>query len=142
MAQLHIFAGSESDRVFMKEGLAFLHSASIVPEITIASVHRKPRHAHRTILKTLRNNDVRTIIAGAHSATGLPGVIAGYVIEGCQNILVLGVRFTKEPQLSIMEDAAFGISSMPRGVPLAYTGFNNTGFLHACMLSVHILAIK
>lgn len=126
----------------MKEGLAFLHSASIVPEITIASVHRGPQHAQRAILAALHDTDVRVIIAGAHSATGLPGVIAGYVIEGCPNILVFGVRFTKEPQLSIMEDAAFGISSMPRGVPLAYTGFNNTGFLHACMLSMHILAMK
>jgi phosphoribosylcarboxyaminoimidazole (NCAIR) mutase len=105
-------------------------------------VHRKPRHAHRAILKTLRNNDVRVFVAGAHSATGLPGVIAGYITEACLNTLVLGVRFTKEPRLSIMEDAAFGVSSMPRGVPLAYTGFNNTGFLHACMLSAQILAMK
>lgn len=87
----------------------------------------------------LRENDTKgltSIIACAATMTGLPGVIAGAVKD--KNISVFGVRTTKMPGPAIIEDASSAISSMPEGVPLAYCGFNQKGFLHACMIAAKI----
>lgn len=136
MEKLFVFMGSENDRVFLQDGLKYLSSAGIEPEIIVASVHRGPETATEKIKKALYSNPM-VLIAGAATATGLPGVIAGYAKE--KRTIVIGIRFSKQPTTVILEDASFGLSSMPKNVPLLYAGCNEKGFLHACMLAEKIL---
>lgn len=130
-----IFIGSENDRPFLTEGLAFLKEHGIPYTVFVASVHRGPIQATADILTVLEDTTLRIIIGGAASATGLPGILAGIIQERGLKILPIGVRFEKNPGARILEDASFALSSMPRGVPLLYAGVNNTGFLHACMIA-------
>lgn len=129
--------GSSSDKPFLHAGLEYLQEKKIDCEVIISSTHREPQKTSAEILMSLKNKNLKVIIAGAATATGLPGVIAGYLQE--TNIPIFGIRFTKEPGQSIIEDATFNLSSMPSRVPLAYTGFNEKGFLHACMLAARII---
>lgn len=139
MSALRIFIGSEHDHPFLDEGLRYLEGHGIAQDVRVASVHRGPQAASAQIRAAIHDPDMRVLIAGAASATGLPGVIAGFVQEANSRIVVFGVRFEQHPSARIIEDASFALSSMPRGVPLAYTGHNQTGFLHACMLAARIL---
>ncbi|MFC1640441.1 AIR carboxylase family protein [Patescibacteria group bacterium] len=131
-----IMVGSESDEAFLHEGLKYLQVNQVSHEVIITSTHRKPRETAEKIVDVMRNEGFRVAICGAATATGLPGVIAGYLRE--TNIPIFGVRFTKEPGQSIIEDATFNLSSMPSGVPLAYTGYNEKGFMNACVLAARI----
>ncbi len=137
MVHLIIVVGSSSDEPFLSGGLEYLNERGVKYEVIISSTHREPQKTSTKILELLENKNLKVIIGGAASATGLPGIIAGYLKE--TNIPIFGVRFTKEPGQSLIEDATFNLSSMPSGVPLAYTGFNEKGFLHACMLATRII---
>lgn len=139
MTHLLIMIGSSNDEIFLRDGLEYLKKKKIKYDLIISSTHREPQKTSAEIIKSLENKNLKVIIAGAASATGLPGVIAGYLKE--TSITIFGVRFTKNPGQSIIEDATFNLSSMPSGVPLAYTGFNEKGFLHACMLAARIINI-
>lgn len=138
MRHLLIMIGSSNDEFFLKDGLDYLQERNIAYQIIITSTHRDPQNTHDLILKSLENKNLKVIIGGAATATGLPGVIAGYLKES--KISIFGVRFTKEPGQSIIEDATFNLSSMPGGVPLAYTGYNEKGFMHACILASRIIS--
>ena len=129
--------GSSSDEKFIRDGLRLLKKCQVRYEIIVSSTHREPQKTSEKIIKALRKNNLKVVIGGAASATGLPGVIAGYLKD--KSIPIFGVRFTKNPGQSIIEDATFNLSSMPTGVPLAYTGFNEKGFFHACMLAVSVI---
>lgn len=133
MTQLLIVIGSESDKKFINEGLEYLGKSNINYEVMVSSTHREPLKTSESILKALENSNIKVIISGAATATGLPGIVAGYLKD--TRIAIFGVRFIKEPGPGIIEDASFNLSSMPSGVPLAYTGYNEKGFLHACMLA-------
>ena len=139
---LQIFVGSENDKPLLEEGLAFLNTWGIGYDVTVASVHRGPVAAMGMLRPVAENADVQVIIGGACSATGLPGMIAGIVAELQTNALVLGVGFSKNQNPGIIGDATFALSPMPRGVPLAYCGNNNTGFLHAYMMAVRVIRPK
>jgi phosphoribosylaminoimidazole carboxylase PurE protein len=129
--------GSLNDKPFLENGLEYLNKHGVEYRMIVSSTHREPQMTSVKISEALKNDDLRVIIGGAASATGLPGVIAGYLLE--TNIPIFGVRFTKNPGQCIIEDATFNLSSMPSGVPLAYTGFNENGFLHACILAARII---
>ena len=133
---LKIFIGSENDKQFLIEGLDYLKSQNIDNEIIISSVHRDPAMMPK-IVEGIKKRKDKVIIAGAASATGLPGVLSGYLLD--TNTVVLGVRFSKESGPNIIEDATFNLSSMPKNVPLSYIGYNEKGFLHACMIDFKIL---
>jgi 5-(carboxyamino)imidazole ribonucleotide mutase len=137
MVHLLIMVGSSSDEPFLRDGLEYLKRQHIKYEVIISSTHREPQKTSARILKSLENKNLKVIIGGAATATGLPGVIAGYLKE--TTIPIFGVRFTNDPGQCLIEDATFNLSSMPSGVPLAYTGFNEKGFLHACMLAARII---
>ncbi|MCX6744859.1 MAG: AIR carboxylase family protein [Candidatus Parcubacteria bacterium] len=137
MSKLLIMIASKNDEVFLQPGIKFLKEQGIDHEIHNSSTHRDPSGTNAMIVGALTKMTCKVIIAGAATATGLPGVIAGYLLK--TNIPVFGVRFSKEPGPNIIEDATFNLSSMPSGVPLAYTGFNEKGFLHACILAARII---
>ncbi|MFA5358225.1 MAG: AIR carboxylase family protein [Patescibacteria group bacterium] len=137
MVHLIIMIGSSSDEHFLHDGLEYLNQHSVKHEVIVSSTHREPQKTNAKIIESLKNKNLKVIIGGAATATGLPGVIAGYLKE--RSIPIFGVRFTKNPGQSLIEDATFNLSSMPNGVPLAYTGYNEKGFLHACILAERII---
>jgi phosphoribosylcarboxyaminoimidazole (NCAIR) mutase len=132
---LPILIGSENDEKFIDEGIEFLKMCHVPHQVIVLSVHRSSRTAGDRVMEILRRYDVSVIIAGAATATGLPGFVAGCTLKR----IVLGVRFTKEPGQCIFEDATFNLSSMPKCVPLAYTGYNEKGFYHACVVAKRII---
>lgn len=136
MATVLVFIGSESDRKHLKKGLDFLKTKNISYEITVISCHRQPERAPE-VVDLIHRSKPRVIIAGAGTATGLPGVLAGYLRH--DKTVVLGVRFTAKPMADSIEDSSFNLSAMPTGVPLAYCGYNEKGFLFACQLAEKIL---
>lgn len=142
---LYIFVGSTNDKKFLTLGDNYLFEENISHNTVYTSVHREPNETKRKLdyIFSKKNLSENVLIAGAATATGLPGYIAGYCFEKELNITVLGVRFTKTPsQILIDEDRAFGLSSMPSGPSLAYAGFNEQGFLNACKLAAFIINIK
>ena len=134
---LLIMVASKSDLPFLDEGINYLKEQGVVYDIEIGSTHREPELTGDKIVARLKNKNLKVVIAGAATATGLPGIFAGYLIN--TNIPIYGVRFIANAGQSIIEDATFNISSMPSGVPLSYTGFNKKGVLHACMLATRII---
>lgn len=137
MKKILIMIGSENDRVFLGEGLEYLKQEDVGYEVVVGSTHREPVETGLAIHLYLESDQCGAAIAGAATATGLPGIMAGYLQN--TNIPIFGVRFSKNPGPNIIEDATFNLSSMPSGVPLAYTGFNEKGFLHACMLAGRVI---
>jgi 5-(carboxyamino)imidazole ribonucleotide mutase len=136
MALLPILIGSRSDQKFLEEGLIFLKNRGIGNYVYICSVHRDPREAVCRIEEAI-DRKPEVIIAGAATATGLPGMVAGFAQN--RKFPVLGVRFSHQPGAALLEDASFNLSAMPKGVPLAYCGYNQKGFLHACMLAAKLI---
>lgn len=136
MSLLPILIGSRSDTKFLEEGLNFLREKGVVHCVYILSVHREPNTAVSEIKKVLKRNS-EAVIVGA--ATGLPGVVAGYFQN--KDIPIFGVRFSASHGPAIIEDATFNLSAMPKGVPLAYCGYNEKGFLHACMMAAKLVEI-
>ena len=135
---LPILIGSKSDLVFMADGLKHLDRLQVCYEVVVSSTHREPRQTSDKILALLtEHKDIKVMIAGANAAGGLPGVLAGYLLD--TNIVPIGVRFSHDPGQALIEDASFVLSSLPRGVPLLYAGFNSKGFEHACILAARIL---
>ncbi len=66
-----IIMGSDSDLPIMKECAKFLEQMGISYEMKILSVHRTPEKATE-YAKTLKENGVKVIIAGAGGAAHLP----------------------------------------------------------------------
>ena len=70
-----IIMGSDSDLPIMKDCAKFLDNLGISYEIKILSVHRTPEKATE-YAQTLKENNVKVVIAGAGGAAHLPGVFA------------------------------------------------------------------
>lgn len=133
---LYIFIASEKDERFLGLGLEFLETKSVEYKTITGSTHLQ-FYPTKTKIEGVLQRKPKVLIAGAATATGLPGIIAGMAIS--VDTVVLGVRFIENPGPKIIEDATFNLSSQPTGAPLAYCGFNEKGFLHACMMAVKIL---
>ena len=133
---IFILIASENDRPFIEEGLKHLREKSIKHDVIVGSTHREPEETAEKIKRVIEMQPA-VIIAGAATATGLPGVCAGHLLN--TNIPIIGVRFSKNPGTDIIEDASFNLSGMPKEVPLLYAGYNEKGFLHACMMAVRII---
>ena len=128
-----IIMGSDSDLPIMKDCALFLDKMNISYEIKILSVHRTPENAIE-YAKTLQDNNVKIIIAGAGGAAHLPGVFAAMA----PTIPVIGVPiFTKT--LNGL-DSLYSIVQMPSGIPVATVAIN--GAKNAAILATSMLAIS
>lgn len=141
---LPILIGSKNDEVFLKEGLIYLKENSVPHHVAVASTHRDPESARSAIFMVTGGTSVKVAIAVAATATGLPGILAAYAQKErlIEPLIVIGVRASKNPAGDLNEDASFALSAMPGRVPLLYAGYNNKGFLHACMMAHKILEIS
>lgn len=126
-----IIFGSKSDKEVMSGAAKALKEFDIEYKAYILSAHRVPEKLEET-LKKLEQDNYECIIAGAGLAAHLPGVIASKTI-----IPVIGVPINTS--LNGM-DALFSIVQMPKSIPVATVGINNS--YNAGMLAVQILSLK
>ena len=126
-----VIFGSRSDTEKMKGAAACLKEFGIEYKAHILSAHRIPEKLFE-VLKTLEEENFEVIIAGAGLAAHLPGVIASKTV-----LPVIGVPLNAALN---GEDALLSIVQMPKSIPVATVGINNS--YNAGMLAVEILAIK
>ena len=125
-----IFFGSKSDIDVMKGAGNALKEFGIPYNAYVLSAHRVPEKLIETLEK-IEKEGCEVIIAGAGLAAHLPGVIASHTI-----LPVIGV-----PVRAAVEgmDALLSIVQMPKSIPVATVGINNS--YNAGMLAVEILAV-
>ncbi|MBF9015574.1 MULTISPECIES: 5-(carboxyamino)imidazole ribonucleotide mutase [unclassified Oceanispirochaeta] len=126
-----IFFGSRSDQEKMKGAADCLKEFGVEYEAHILSAHRVPEKLVE-VIRRLEDEGCEFIIAGAGLSAHLPGVVASKTI-----LPVIGVPL--DAAFHGM-DALFSIVQMPKSIPVATVGVNNS--YNAAMLGVQILAIK
>ncbi|GKX66704.1 5-(carboxyamino)imidazole ribonucleotide mutase [Inconstantimicrobium mannanitabidum] len=126
-----IFFGSKSDTDTMKGAAKALKEFGVEYKAFILSAHRVPEKLEET-LEQIEKEGFEVIIAGAGLAAHLPGVIASKTI-----LPVIGI-----PVNAALNglDALFSIVQMPKGIPVATVGINNS--YNAGMLAVQMLSLK
>ena len=128
--QVAIIFGSESDKDVMQGAANCLKHFDISFKAYVLSAHRVPELLTETLLQ-LEQDGVEVIIAGAGLAAHLPGVIASKTI-----LPVIGVPI--KAALGGL-DALFSIVQMPKSIPVATVGINNS--FNAALLAVQILSL-
>ncbi len=127
-----IIMGSDSDLPIMKDCAKFLDQMGISYEMKILSVHRTPEKATE-YAETLKEKNVKVIIAGAGGAAHLPGVFAAMV----PTVPVIGIPIHTKTLGGV--DSLYSIVQMPSGIPVATVAIN--GAKNAAILATSILAI-
>lgn len=126
-----IIFGSKSDQDKMKGAADLLSAFDLTYQAYILSAHRVPEELSSK-LRQIEDAGCEVIIAGAGLAAHLPGVIASQTL-----LPVIGVPI--DAALGGM-DSLLSIVQMPKGVPVAAVGINNS--CNAALLAVEILALK
>ncbi|MBP9478240.1 MAG: 5-(carboxyamino)imidazole ribonucleotide mutase [Sebaldella sp.] len=126
-----IIFGSKSDTEKMRGAAKCFKEFGVEYEAHILSAHRVPEKLEE-VLENLEKKDIEVIIAGAGLAAHLPGVIASKTV-----LPVIGVPL--DAGLDGL-DSLFSIVQMPKSIPVATVGINNS--YNAGMLAVQILALK
>lgn len=126
-----IIFGSKSDTDVMKGASNALNEYGISYKAFVLSAHRVPEKLSETI-KQVEKEGCEVIIAGAGLAAHLPGVIASQTV-----LPVIGI-----PVKAALEgmDALLSIVQMPKSIPVATVGINNS--YNAGMLAVQMLSLK
>ena len=124
-----IIMGSDSDLPIMSESAKFLDELQIPYEIKILSVHRCPDEAIN-YAKSLKEKNVKVIIAGAGGAAHLPGIFAA--VNTCP---VIGVPILSKTLNGV--DSLYSIVQMPSGIPVATVAIN--GAKNAAILASQII---
>ena len=126
-----IFFGSKSDTEIMRGAANCLKEFGIEYKAFVLSAHRVPEKLEET-LREVEEQGCEVVIAGAGLAAHLPGVIASQT-----TMPVIGV-----PCKGAIEglDALFSIVQMPKSIPVATVGINNS--YNAGMLAVQMLSLK
>ena len=126
-----IFFGSKSDTEIMRGAANCLKEFGVEYKAFVLSAHRVPEKLEET-LRECEAQGCEVVIVGAGLAAHLPGVIASQT-----TMPVIGV-----PCKGAIEglDALFSIVQMPKSIPVATVGINNS--YNAGMLAVQILSLK
>lgn len=126
-----IIFGSKSDTDVMKGAANALKEYGVDYKAYVLSAHRVPEKLEETI-EYVEKEGCEVIIAGAGLAAHLPGVIASKTV-----LPVIGI-----PVKAALEgmDALLSIVQMPKSIPVATVGINNS--YNAGMLAVQMLSLK
>ena len=127
-----IIMGSDSDLPIMSDSAKFLEQLGISYEMKILSVHRCPDEAIN-YAKSLKNRNVKVIIAGAGGAAHLPGIFAA--VNVCP---VIGVPIHSKTLSGL--DSLYSIVQMPSGIPVATVAIN--GAKNAAILASQIIGVS
>ncbi|KAJ5221780.1 phosphoribosylaminoimidazole carboxylase [Penicillium citrinum] len=129
-AQLAVVMGSDSDLKTLVPGLKLLQNYfGIEPAVEITSAHRTPDYMAEYSAEAA-SRGIKVIIAAAGGAAHLPGMAAAHTA-----LPVIGVP-VKGSSLDGV-DSLYSIVQMPRGVPVATVGINNS--INAALLAARIL---
>ena len=126
-----IIFGSKSDTDKMKGAARCFEAFGIEYEAHVLSAHRVPEKLEAELAR-MEKEGVEVIVAGAGLAAHLPGVIASKTI-----LPVVGV-----PLNAAFDglDALLSIVQMPKSIPVATVGVNNS--YNGAMLAVQMMALK
>jgi len=128
MVEVAIIMGSDSDRNIAKGALEILESNNVSYDIQVISAHRNPEELD----KYLKDSDAKIFIAIAGLSAALSGVIASKTDKA-----VLGVPVSSK--LGGL-DALLSTVQMPKGVPVASVGIDNS--TNAALMAVRILNLS
>ncbi len=127
--QIAVIMGSMSDRDRMAPAAAIIKEFGVKVRSFVISAHRVPEKLD-DVIGELEEEGTGCIIAGAGLAAHLPGVIASKTL-----IPVVGIPLSVK--LGGM-DALFSIVQMPKGVPVAAVGIDNS--VNGALLALQFLA--
>ncbi|KAF5423851.1 MAG: 5-(carboxyamino)imidazole ribonucleotide mutase [Candidatus Methanomarinus sp.] len=128
MVEVAIIMGSDSDRHIAKGAIEILESNNVSYDIQVISAHRNPEELD----KYLKDSDAKIFIAIAGLSAALSGVIASKTDKA-----VLGVPVSSK--LGGL-DALLSTVQMPKGVPVASVGIDNS--TNAALMAVRILNLS
>ncbi len=123
---VQIFAGSTSDREYIKEVASTLKELGISHSVKIISAHRNPEK----LMEEVRSSDARVFIAIAGMSAALPGFIASITRRP-----VIGLPLSGK----VPFDSLLSMVQLPKGVPVAVVGVDNAK--NAALMAARILAI-
>ncbi|KAL2256199.1 hypothetical protein VTK26DRAFT_2044 [Humicola hyalothermophila] len=121
--------GSDSDLPVLKPGLEVLRQFGVPYALDITSAHRTPRYMMKVAGEAAARG-IKVVIAAAGGAAHLPGMLSSET-----PLPVIGVP-VKATHLDGV-DSLLSIVQMPRGVPTATVGINNS--TNAALLAIRIL---
>ncbi|KAL4792511.1 AIR carboxylase-domain-containing protein [Aspergillus venezuelensis] len=128
--QVAVMMGSDSDLKTLVPGLKLLRDTfGIEPAVDITSAHRTPNFMAEYAASAAAKG-IKVIIAAAGGAAHLPGMAAAHTA-----LPVIGVP-VKGSSLDGV-DSLYSIVQMPRGVPVATVGINNS--INAALLAARII---
>lgn len=130
MAKVGIVMGSDSDMPVMAQAADILEKLGVEFEITVISAHREP-DIFWSYAKSLEDNGVKVVIAGAGKAAHLPGMCAALF-----SMPVIGIPMKTSDLGGV--DSLYSIVQMPSGIPVATVAIN--GGTNAGILAAKILA--
>ncbi|KAK8206801.1 hypothetical protein M8818_004636 [Zalaria obscura] len=130
-ALVSILMGSYSDMPVLDAGVQILEKLGITYETHITSAHRTPEWMGEYVASAAPSG-IKVIIAAAGGAAHLPGMAASHTY-----IPVIGVPV--KPTIGDGTDSLLSICNMPRGIPVATVGINNS--TNAALLAARILGV-
>lgn len=131
-ALVAVIMGSFSDMNVLDAGVKVLQQFGIPVEQHITSAHRTPDWMNEFV-HSAAGKGIEVIIAAAGGAAHLPGMAASHT-----TLPVIGVPV--KPTVGDGLDSVYSILNMPRGVPVATVGVNNS--TNAALLAARILGTK
>lgn len=131
-AMVGVIMGSHSDMPVLQAGINILKTLNIPFETHITSAHRTPDWMSEYVHNAMPRG-IQVLIAAAGGAAHLPGMAASHTA-----IPVIGVPV--KPTIGDGTDSVLSILNMPRGVPVATVGVNNS--TNAALLAARIVGLK
>lgn len=123
---VQIFAGSASDRDYLKEIVEVLKELGISYDVKIISAHRNPEK----LMSIIKDSEANVFIAVAGLSAALPGFISSITTKP-----VIGVPVSGKVPL----DSLLSMVQMPKGVPVAVVGVDNAR--NGALLAARIVSL-
>ena len=128
---ISVIMGSVSDSKAMKPAVSLLKEFQVPHEVKVVSAHRTPAYM-KEFAETAKKRGVQVIIAGAGGSSHLPGMTASFT-----EIPVIGIPVKSKNLRGL--DSLLSIAQMPKGIPVATMGINNSA--NGALLAIRILAL-
>ena len=132
--QVSVVMGSQSDWPTMKVACDLLEKLGVSFEKKIVSAHRTPDRLYE-YANSLRDRNIKVVIAGAGGAAHLPGMIASKTV-----IPVIGVPISVTDLKGI--DSLYSIVQMPKGYPVATMAIGSPGAFNSAIFALQVLAVS
>ena len=132
--KIAIIFGSKNDIDKLDEVFKAFEKFKLPFSLDVISAHRHPDKL-RDVCKTMEEDGVEVVIAGAGMAAALPGFVASYV-----DIPVIGVAM--KGGLSDGLDALYSMVSIPKGIGLVSSGVGKAALINAMIVALEIISLK